>query len=61
MEETKQKNHIKYNYQYLCDNYILPEWFNYNDIDWIRYYPMKNEKIYECVMCYSKRNFLNNR
>jgi hypothetical protein len=36
------------NYEYICKNYTLPEWFNYNDIDWLRYYPAKDGKIYEC-------------
>lgn len=37
----------KLNYQYICKNYTLPIWFNHNDIDWVRYYPTKDEKIYE--------------
>lgn len=36
------------NYQYIRENYVLSEWFNYNDIDWFRYYPMKNDKMYAC-------------
>lgn len=35
------------NCEYIYKNYKLPEWFNYNDIDWIRYYPMKDKKIYK--------------
>jgi len=35
------------NYEYIRKNYILPEWFDYNDIDWLRYYPSKDGKIYE--------------
>jgi len=29
------------NYEYIHKNYKLPEWFIHNDIDWVRYYPMK--------------------
>lgn len=30
-------------------NYTLPSWFIYNDIDWHRYYPLKDGKyIYKC-------------
>ena len=48
MESNKKlDNCIKSNYQYICDNYMLPEWFIYNDIDWLRYYPMKDKKIIE--------------
>lgn len=36
------------NYEYIHKNYTLPEWFNYSDIDWLRYYPAKDGKIYEC-------------
>ena len=36
----------KPNYEYISKNYILPEWFVHNDIDWLRYYPMKDKKIY---------------
>ena len=42
-----QYNNIKSNYQYLNDNYTLPVWFDYYDIDWVRYYPMKDGKIYK--------------
>lgn len=35
------------NYEYLYKNYKLPIWFDSDDIDWVRYYPMKNGKIYE--------------
>ncbi len=46
MESNKKlDNCITSNYQYICDNYMLPEWFIYNDIDWLRYYPMKDKKI----------------
>ena len=27
---------------------LLPIWFNSNDIDWIRHYPVKDGKIYKC-------------
>ena len=46
--EIIQQNNIKPNYQYLCDKYILPEWFDHRDIDWVRYYPMKDDKMYKC-------------
>ena len=36
----------KTNLEYICKNYTLPLWFNHKDIDWVRYYPTKNEKIY---------------
>jgi hypothetical protein len=36
------------NYDFIRENYTLPEWFNCSDIDWLRYYPTKDEKIYEC-------------
>jgi hypothetical protein len=36
----------KTNYKYISENYMLPKWFNYNDIDWVRYYPSKNGKLY---------------
>jgi hypothetical protein len=36
------------NYNFIRENYMLPKWFNYSDIDWLRYYPMKDGKIYEC-------------
>ena len=42
-----QHNDTKSNYQFICDKYILPIWFDYRDIDWIRYYPMKNDKMYD--------------
>ena len=42
-----ENNKTKSNYQYLFDNYVLPKWFNHCDIDWLRYYPMKDGKIYE--------------
>lgn len=48
MEVIIQHNHTKYNYQYLYNKYMLPEWFNHCDIDWIRYYPMKDNKMYKC-------------
>ena len=35
------------NYEYIYKNYKLPEWFVHNDIDWLRYYPMKDKKIYK--------------
>jgi hypothetical protein len=38
----------KLNYEYISKNYKLPIWFISNDIDWIRYYPMKDGKIYKC-------------
>ena len=38
------------NYQYICDKYILPIWFDYRDIDWIRYYPMKDDKMYKKII-----------
>jgi hypothetical protein len=38
----------KPNYEYIRKNYTLPIWFISNDIDWIRYYPMKDGKIYKC-------------
>ena len=41
-----QHNDTKSNYQFISDKYILPIWFDYRDIDWIRYYPMKNDKMY---------------
>ena len=47
MEVIIQHNHTKSNYQYIYDKYILPIWFDYRDIDWIRYYPMKDDKIYK--------------
>lgn len=47
MEVIIQHNHINSNYQYLCDKYMLPKWFDHKDIDWIRYYPMKNDKMYK--------------
>ena len=47
MEVIIQHNHIKSNYQYLCDKYMLPKWFDHKDIDWIRYYPMKDDKMYK--------------
>lgn len=47
MEVIIQHNHTKSNYQYICDKYILPIWFDYRDIDWIRYYPMKDGKMYK--------------
>ena len=47
---TIQHNHTKSNYQYICDKYILPIWFAINDIDWIRYYPMKNDKMYKKII-----------
>ena len=45
-------------YEYIYKNYVLPEWFNYKDIDWIRYYPMKGGKIYKRTKDKS-RNFDN--
>jgi hypothetical protein len=36
------------NYDFIRKNYTLPEWFSYSDIDWLRYYPTKDGKIYEC-------------
>ena len=37
------------NYKYIHKNYMLPKWFIHNDIDWHRYYPLKNGKyIYKC-------------
>jgi hypothetical protein len=42
-----ENNKIKSNYQYICDNYVLPKWFNHCDIDWLRYYPMKDRKMYK--------------
>jgi hypothetical protein len=35
------------NLKYISENYSLPKWFNIGDIDWLRYYPSKNGKIYE--------------
>lgn len=35
------------NYDFIRKNYALPEWFNCSDIDWLRYYPSKDGKIYE--------------
>ena len=35
------------NCEYIYKNYMLPKQFNHNDIDWLRYYPMKDKKIYE--------------
>ena len=35
------------NYEYISKNYRLPSWFNHDDIDWLRYYPSKNDIIYE--------------
>ena len=26
----------------------MPEWFDHRDIDWVRYYPMKDDKMYKC-------------
>jgi hypothetical protein len=49
MEVIIQHNHTKSNYQYLCDKYMLPKWFDHCDIDWIRYYPMKDNKMYKCT------------
>jgi len=42
-----ENNQTKSNYQYICDNYVLPKWFNHCDIDWFRYYPMKDGKMYK--------------
>jgi len=36
---------------------MLPKWFNHNDIDWLRYYPMKDKKIYE----YNSKRTLENQ
>jgi len=36
----------KTNYKHISENYVLPNWFVYNDIDWVRYYPLKNGKMY---------------
>ena len=37
------------NYKFIHQNYMLPSWFIYNDIDWHRYYPLKDGKyIYKC-------------
>lgn len=36
------------NYEYISKNYRLPSWFDYDDIDWLRYYPCKDEIIYAC-------------
>ena len=47
MESTSQYNDTKSNYQFLIDKYTLPVWFDYSDIDWVRYYPMKDGKIYK--------------
>lgn len=33
------------NFKYINEIYKLPHWFDFTDIDWIRYYPMKNNKI----------------
>jgi hypothetical protein len=33
------------NYEYIRQNYKLPEWFIHNDIDWVRYYPMRGGNI----------------
>ena len=33
------------NCEYIHKNYKLPEWFIYNDIDWVRYYPMRDGNI----------------
>ena len=35
------------NYEYLYKNFKLPSWFNHNDIDWLRYYPTKDDKTYD--------------
>ena len=35
------------NYEYIHKNYKLPSWFNHNDIDWLRYYPTKDDKTYD--------------
>lgn len=35
------------NCEYINNHYVLPKWFNYKDIDWIRYYPMKDGQIYK--------------
>ena len=32
------------NYNHIAEIYKLPYWFDYVDIDWIRYYAMKNKK-----------------
>jgi hypothetical protein len=42
-----ENNQTKSNYQYICDNYVLPKWFNHCDIDLLRYYPMKDGKMYK--------------
>ena len=42
--EKSFSSHEKY--KYISENYMLPKWFNYNDIDWVRYYPSKNGKLY---------------
>ena len=34
------------NYEYISQNYVLPVWFDIEDIDWVRYYPTKNKIIY---------------
>ena len=47
MEVIIQHNYTKSNYQYIIDKYILPIWFEYRDIDWIRYYPTKDGKMYK--------------
>ena len=45
MESITKNNNTKPNYQYLIDKYTLPEWFDYYDIDWHRYYPSKDGKL----------------
>ena len=50
MEVIIQHNYTKSNYQYICDKYILPIWFDPRDIDWIRYYPMKDDKMYKKII-----------
>jgi len=37
MESTSQYYDTKSNYQFLNDKYTLPVWFDYSDIDWVRY------------------------
>ena len=32
------------NYKYINETYKLPFWFDFTDIDWLRYYAMKNNK-----------------
>ncbi len=32
------------NYKYINEIYKLPYWFDFTDIDWLRYYAMKNNK-----------------